>query len=89
MEAALYSAATAGLVFGPRAMIYDGAFLLPVLLDRLKPLETIVAGVALGLVVTPARPLVEMASPVWLWLAASARRYEAASSRGDAPRPAS
>ncbi len=84
-EAALHSALAAGLVFGPRAMIYDGAFLLPTLLSRLKPSETVVAGLALSLVVTPARPLVELASPAWLWLAASARSREAIPSSGPTP----
>ncbi len=68
LEGALYSAVAAGLVFGPRALIYDGAFLLPALLSRLSPAQTVAAGAALGLVVTPLRPLAETASPVWLWL---------------------
>lgn len=74
LQVALCSAAAAGLVFGPRAMIYDGVFLLPVLLNRLVTAETIVAGLSLGLVVTPLRPLVQMVSPLWLWLATCKRR---------------
>lgn len=74
LQAALCSAVAAGLVFGPRAMIYDGVFLLPVLLNRLATGETIAAGLALGLVVTPVRQFVQVTSPVWIWLATSKRR---------------
>ncbi|MCS7316041.1 MAG: DUF2029 domain-containing protein, partial [Bryobacteraceae bacterium] len=60
LEPALNAASAAGLVFAPRAMIYDGVFLLPVLWSRFGGPETVVAGLVLALVVTPLRPLVQL-----------------------------
>ena len=89
LDAALYAGLAAGVVFGPRAMIYDGVFLLPVLLRHALPGEIIVAGAALGLAVTPLRPLVQLASPLWLCLhrlTPSAREVHAhAGPQGQAP----
>ncbi len=66
---AMAFAAAAGVIFAPRAMIYDVSFLLPLLLLRPAPLWTISLGVVATMVVTPLRPVVQILSPTVLWLA--------------------
>jgi hypothetical protein len=53
---------TAGIAFGPRSMVYDAAFFLPLLLLYLSPLTAAIVGAAIVTVLTPGE---------WIAIAAS------------------
>jgi hypothetical protein len=54
-------ALAAGVVFAPRAQVYDGSFFLLLLLLEAAPALTVIAGVAVIAVVTPAAPVGQLA----------------------------
>jgi hypothetical protein len=67
---AIAFAAAAGVVFAPRALVYDGAFFLPLLLLRFRPAFVWAIGALFVAVVTPAAILAQITAAAVLWVTA-------------------